>query len=106
MTERPPRRTSGATRVARSPLAALSATLAGFLVVLALLTARVVKGTDPGLRGTSQAQVISGHGRTIVRTTASGRVIRETTGAAPEASGREAAALTTRTSGGSGAIDD
>lgn len=97
MTERPTPRYS--TRLARSPVAAVSAALASFLVVLTLLTARVVTGTDPGLRGTAQAQVVSKGGHVIVRTTASGRVIREAVGS-PSPAGAEAASVVTRSSGG------
>jgi hypothetical protein len=85
--------------MARSPLTAISTTVAIFLVTFTLLTARVVTGTDPGLRGVASAQVVSKHGRTILRTTPSGRVIRE---AAPgsKAPAAEAASLLTRASGG------
>ena len=44
------------------------------LVVLALLTARVVSGTDPSLHASASSAVVVSHsGRTVVRTTASGR---------------------------------
>ncbi len=99
MTERPSTPLSTASRFARSPVTAVSAALAIFLVTFTLLTARVLTGTDPGLHGTATAQVVSKHGRMILRTTASGRVIRETAqgGVAPHA---ETASLITRSSGG------
>lgn len=100
MTERRSTPLSTASRLARSPLTAVSAALAIFLVTFTLLTARVVTGTDPGLRGAVSAQVVSKHGRTILRTTASGRVIRETAPQGSNASHAQAAGLVTRTSGG------
>lgn len=99
MTERHPAPLSPASRLARSRVTAVSAALAMFLVTFTLLTARVVTGTDPGLRGAVSAQVVSKHGRTIIRTTASGRVIREPA-PGPNASHAETASLVTRASGG------
>ncbi len=85
--------------MARSPLTAVSTAVAIFLVTFTLLTARVVTGTDPGLRGVASAQVVSKHGRTILRTTPSGRVIRESAPGS-KAPAAEAASLLTRASGG------
>lgn len=60
----------------RSPLPVLAAALACFLVVLALLTARVLSGHDPALGAiASRAVVVSRSGHRVVRTTASGRAI-------------------------------
>lgn len=90
----PPRR-----RRAGNLPAVLSATLASFLAVLALLTARVVTGTDPSLRATAQTQVVSRNGGTVIRTTASGRQIVETAPGSGQPS-TAPAALVTHTSGG------
>ena len=59
------------------PWPVLSAALAMFLVVLALMSARVVVGADPGLRTATQARVLTKSGHTVLRTTPSGRVVRE-----------------------------
>ena len=83
----------------RSPFAVLSAALASFLVVLALLTARVVTGTDPSLRATAQTQLVARHGHTVIRTTASGKKIVETVSGSGGASSKAPAGLVTRTSG-------
>ena len=99
MTERRPAALSTASRLARSPFTAVSGALAIFLVTFALLTARVVSGTDPGLRVAASAQVVSRHGHTILRTTPSGRVIRETAPGS-NAPGAETATLLTHASGG------
>jgi hypothetical protein len=88
------------TRLARSPLAVLSSAVAAFLVAFTLLSARVLTGTDPGLRGAPQAQVLSRTGHTILRTTPSGHVIREQVAAAPGTTAT--AGLVTSTSGTSG----
>jgi len=53
----------------------LATALACFLAVLVMLSARVYTGTGQGL---PSAAVVSAGGRTILRTTASGRVISET----------------------------
>jgi hypothetical protein len=90
---------------ARDLLAVAAASLASFLVVLTLLTARVVSGRDPALNpGVSASALLSPAGRQVVRTTASGRVIG---GAAAASSGSGAASrgtrpvtALTRTSGG------
>ena len=83
----------------RSPFAVLSAALASFLVVLALLTARVVTGTDPSLRATAQTQLVTRHGHTVIRTTASGKKIVETVSGNGGASTKAPTGLATRTSG-------
>lgn len=82
----------------------LSAALASFLVAFALLTARVVNGTDPAIRSAAQAQVVSGGGHAVLRTTPSGRVISEpgTTAASHGKSGTGPASIVTRSSGGPG----
>ncbi len=106
MTERSAATSVSASRPRRrSPLAVLNAALASFLVVLALLTARVVTGTDPSLLASAQTQIVARHGHTVVRTTASGRRIVE---AAPGAAGSRSAstaALITHASGGVGSDD-
>jgi hypothetical protein len=74
----------------------LTTALASFLAVLAMMTARVYNGTDPGLAPT--AAVVSHKGQAVLRTTASGRVISS----APASSGLMAsqkAPLVTHTSG-------
>ena len=68
--------------------------------MLALLTARVVTGTDPSLRASAQTQLVARHGHTVIRTTASGRRIVETAPGAGESSRAAPAGLVTRTSGG------
>ena len=90
-------------RARRSPLAVASASLAVFLAVLALLTARVSTGHDPAL-GASTASVVqvSHGGHATVHTTASGRVVGGSPGegARSTAAGSSAAgALVTRSSG-------
>lgn len=81
----------------------LSAALALFLVVFALMSARVVIGTDPGLPTGTQARVLTTKsGKTILRTTASGRVVRE---AAPATGAQTGAPLVTRASGAQGETD-
>jgi len=78
----------------------VSATLASFLVVLALLTARVVTGTDPSLRPAAQTQQLVAHnGKTVIRTTASGRRIVESVPAGGKAA-TTPVGLVSRTSGG------
>ncbi len=91
----------------RSLLAVGAATLASFLVVLTLLTARVITGTDPALHASASRTVLVTHGgHAVLRTTASGRVLgsaAETSGASGAGgapSGAHHAAIVTRTSGG------
>jgi hypothetical protein len=85
----------------RNPLSVLAATLASFLVVLVLLTARVVTGNDPALRAGGTGTVLVAHrGHTLVRTTASGRVIGGVgANAGAQHGGAAPATLVTRTSG-------
>jgi hypothetical protein len=90
----------------RNPLPPIAAAITVFLVVLVLLTARLATGHDPGLRPTASApvNVVSGvHGRTVLRTTASGRQIltTEAAGAQPAGSSQAQAPLVTRTSAAS-----
>jgi len=89
--------------VLRSPLTVLTAALASFLVVFVLLTARVVSGHDPALRASaSRSALVSRGGHTILRTTASGRVLgpaSSATGGA-QAAGTQPVTVVTRTSGG------
>lgn len=92
-------RTRAPRRRAGSPLAVVSAALASFLVVLALLTARVVSGTDPSLRPAAQTQLVAHNGKTVIRTTASGRRIVESVPAGGKAA-TTPAGLVSRTSGG------
>jgi len=89
----------------RNPFAAISTALASFLIVMVLLTARVVSGTDPALRASqSSAVVVSHSGRKVLRTTASGRVIGTSGGQSGESSSevggaRANHAIVTRSSG-------
>ncbi len=106
----PAPRQAGGSRLSsllRDPLPVIAATAASFLVVLALLTARVVRGSDPALRASASSAVLASHrGHAVLRTTASGRVI----GAAAQGTGAEGGAhapaahaqstIVTRTSGG------
>lgn len=87
---------------ARGPWRVISAAVAMFLVVFALMTARVVTGTDPGLQTSAQTQVLAKSGKTVLRTTASGRVVRE---AAPQAGAKAGAPLLTHASGAAGERD-
>ncbi len=103
MTERGrDRRAGGGSSLLRRPLPVIASALASFLVVLTLLTARVVTGSDPALHpGTSSAVVVSRHGHTVLRTTASGKVISVgTQGAGAQGVGAQPAPVVTRTSGG------
>jgi hypothetical protein len=66
----------------RSPVGVLAVALATFLVVLALLTARVSSGHDPALAGSTASVVqVSRGGHSTLRTTASGRVLSGPPGA-------------------------
>ena len=101
MTERrAPGRAPASSRL-RGSLSVIAAAAASFLVILALLTARVVRGTDPALRASaSSAVVVSGRGHTVLRTTASGRVLAAATQAPSAGAGRlQPATLVTRASG-------
>ncbi len=93
-------RRSGASHL----LGVITATLASFLVVLALLTARVVSGHDPSLgSSTSASMLVSPVNRSVVRTTASGRVLGpagSATRGATAAGGAQPVTVSTRTSGG------
>jgi len=88
--------------VLRSPLTVLTAALASFLVVFVLLTARVVSGHDPALRASaSRSALVSRGGHTILRTTASGRVLGPASSATGAlAAGTQPVTVVTRTSGG------
>ena len=81
----------------------LSTSLAGFLAIFVMMTARVYNGTDPGLQPT--AAVISKSGKTVLKTTASGKVIASTAGT-PGAASKTPAPLVTHTSGSIGAGQD
>ena len=103
MTERRVQPTSRTATLLRNPLSVLSAAAASFLVVLALLTGRVMTGQDPALLSASASSpaLISKGGHTVLRTTASGKVIGGATPAVgTEASGAQPASFVTRTSGG------
>ncbi len=103
MTERGRTSGTGMSTVLRNPFAVISTTLASFLIVMVLLTARVVMGTDPALRaGSPSAVVISHRGHKVLRTTASGRVIGPSGGqSGGEVSGSPANhTIVTRSSGG------
>jgi hypothetical protein len=98
----------------RSPLSVLGATLASFLVVLALLTAKVTSGQEQALpAGGGGTALVVKNGQKVLRTTASGRVIEPASGAAGVQAGNaqggaRQAALVTHTSGalGGGGQDD
>lgn len=102
MTEPRPDRRAAARGLLRTPLSVIVAAAASFLVVLALLTARVVSGGDPALRTSASSSVLVSHrGRTVLRTTASGRVLGVAgQGAGVESGGAQPATVVTRASGG------
>ncbi len=102
MTERRPDRYVAKSSLLRNPLSVIAPAAASFLAVLALLTARVVSGTDPSLHASAASSVVVSHrGHTVVRTTASGRVIGVAKqGAGVEGGGVQPATVVTRTSGG------
>lgn len=102
MTDVPAKRPVRSSRLAR-PMTVLSTAMASFLAVFVMLTARVYNGTDPGLQPT--AAVISHGGHTVLKTTASGRVIASTS-ATPGAAGKAPAPLVTHTSGSIGGGND
>ncbi len=88
----------------RGLLAVLAGTLASFLVVLVLLTVRVVSGVDPALRVAPTAALVTHRGQTVLRTTASGRIIgSEQVAGGSEPAGSQPATVVTRTSGVPGA---
>jgi hypothetical protein len=103
MTDRSGVRQAGSKRPARHLVAVLTAALASFLAVLAMLSARVYNGTGAGLAPT--AAVISRNGHTVLRTTASGRLIA-TTAPAPSTAGAAPAPLSTRSSGSARGLRD
>jgi len=73
MTDRPLVMPARAKRPIGSPLPVLMSALAGFLAVLAMLSAKTLTTTAGGLGQT--VAVVSHGGHTVLRTTASGRVI-------------------------------
>lgn len=96
----------------RNPLPAIAAAITVFLVVLALMVARLATGGDPALHVLASAPAsvtaTGGHGRTVLRTTASGRTILTAEGASGQASataGTGASPLITRASGAGGRDD-
>ena len=103
MTDRRPKTPARSSRILRSPMTVLSTSLAGFLAVFVMMTARVYNGTDPGLQPT--AAVISKGGKTVLKTTASGKVIASSSGT-PGAAAKKPAPLVTHTSGSIGAGRD
>jgi len=111
MTDHPRRRKLGQAAL-RSPVSVVLSSLAAFLVVLAVLTGRVVKGQDPTLRvGSATSAIVSHGGRTVLRTTASGRTVAEPTGgrAGAPPGAAQAPGVVTRTSGaqpGGGEADE
>lgn len=107
MTDARPRRGLGVRDALRRALPVISAALACFLAVLAVLTARVTSGQDPTLRATASTALVSRGGRTVVRTTASGRVPSQMSSASAAQPGVAPTPLVTRTSGGpAGEADD
>lgn len=105
MTERP----NTSKRARRSSLshavAVFTSALASFLVVLALLTARVVNGQDPVLASMRPGSALVSHGgHTVIRTTASGRVLATpAAGSAGSEHGASSTKIVTHTSGSSAA---
>ncbi len=102
MTERRADGRAPASSLLRNPLSVFSAAAASFLVILALLTARVVQGSDRALRANASSPVlVSQRGHTVLRTTASGRVLGGATqGPGVGSGGAQPATFVTRTSGG------
>jgi len=98
----------------RSPLSVIGATLASFLVVLALLTAKMTSGHEQALPvGSARSALVVKNGHKALRTTASGRVLEPASSVAvaqpgSAQSGAQPAALVTHTSGavGGGGQDD
>jgi len=103
MTDRPSRTPGRSSRILRSPMTVLTTTLAGFMAIFVMMTARVYNGTDPGLQPT--AAVISHSGKTVLKTTASGKVIASAS-ATPGAASKKRAPLVTHTSGSIGGGHD
>ncbi len=103
MTDRPTKPSGRSSRILRSPMTVLTTTLAGFLAIFVMMTARVYNGTDPGLQPT--AAVISKSGKTVLKTTASGRVIASTS-TAPATAGKAPAPVVTHASGSIGGGHD
>lgn len=103
MTDRPPVMRARRKRPLRSLLPVLMTALAGFLAVLAILSARTFTGTAGGLGQT--AAVISHGGHTVLRTTASGRVI-ETPAPASAPAGGAPAAVSSEAGGAGGFGND
>jgi hypothetical protein len=107
-------RTGTAYRLLRSPLSVIGATLASFLVVLALLTAKVTSGHEQALpAGGAGSALVVKNGHKVLRTTASGRVLEPAASVAGaqavnSQAGAQPAALVTHTSGavGGGGQDD
>jgi hypothetical protein len=98
----------------RNPLPAIAAAVTVFLVVLALLIARLSSGFDPALHPIASTPAVAataagGQRHTVLRTTASGRTIL-TSEAGPGQVGTGAAAPSvsprTRASGATGGRDD
>ncbi|HST34646.1 MAG TPA: hypothetical protein VLJ80_14125 [Solirubrobacteraceae bacterium] len=98
-------RTGAAHRMLRSPLSVVGATLASFLVVLALLTAKVTSGHEQALpAGGAGSALVVKNGHKVLRTTASGRVLEPASNvagvqASNTQAGAQPAALVTHTSG-------
>lgn len=77
----------------------IAAALAIFLAVMALLTARVLTGTDPALVGQAARTSVSAHGAgPALRTTSSGAVL-PASNATPPAGRPSQEAIITRASG-------
>lgn len=110
MTEPRPQSSGALHSLLRNPMSVIAPALACFLVVLALLSARVMSGREQALSPSSPGvALVSRGGHTILRTTASGRVLGPQAGVpAAQAGATRLATLVTRTSGlpGEGAHDD
>lgn len=106
----PPTRERAATRRAAKPrrlwrslLAVLAGALACFLTILVLLTVRVTGGVNPAAHAVAPvAGLVTHRGQSVLRTTASGRVIGVEGGEGAAPAGSASAKLATRTSGGAG----
>jgi hypothetical protein len=90
-----------------NPLAVAGGSGIGFLLVLTLLTARVMSGSDPLLRpAASTATVARGGAAAVVRTSASGRTERLSATSAGGAGAIQPTPITTRARGGGGEQED
>jgi hypothetical protein len=98
-----PRRAPKPRRRWRSLLAVLAGALACFLAILVLLTVRLTGGVNPATHAVAPvAGLVTHRGQSVLRTTASGRVIGVEGGEGAASAGSVPARLATRASGASG----